>query len=411
MGGSLTNSSSPAPRNSSQPVAISIDRQDGLNIHEQLQSGVSLTLQYELLDIPALDASALLLWIMAVGTVVAGSLWSGADYALELKGLSTGAGQQGRSVHAADDDDDAGMEILEVTTAGAVGFVVVSSVMLVVLYLFLNRVFFYVILVGFCMAGAQALGIMLVPVVQLVVPRIACRDVRLPCGWGTMTAGEVIAAPVAIAVAVVWAIGRNTSWSWILQDLLGIAVMLLILRTLRLPNLKVACVLLPLCFCYDIFWVFLQPLIVGDGKSVMVEVAGGAGSHEFLPMLLRVPRISGPPIIRGAYSLLGFGDVILPGLLVALTRRLDIAGKSSWHGGYYVASVMGYGAGLLLTYVALMFSWFGDQGQPAVSWHCSSRHPCLEQFDVRSVDQLACYSDAAIHCTGLHPCGYRNIHI
>jgi signal peptide peptidase-like protein 2B len=27
---------------------------------------------------------------------------------------------------------------------------------------------------------------------------------------------------------------------------------------------------------------------------------------------------------------------------------------------------MGYGAGLLLTYVALMFSWFGDEGQPAL---------------------------------------------
>lgn len=27
---------------------------------------------------------------------------------------------------------------------------------------------------------------------------------------------------------------------------------------------------------------------------------------------------------------------------------------------------MGYGAGLLLTYVALVFSWFGDEGQPAL---------------------------------------------
>ena len=33
---------------------------------------------------------------------------------------------------------------------------------------------------------------------------------------------------------------------------------------------QVACVLLPLCFLYDIFWVFLQPLLLG-GPSVMVQ--------------------------------------------------------------------------------------------------------------------------------------------
>lgn len=34
---------------------------------------------------------------------------------------------------------------------------------------------------------------------------------------------------------------------------------------------QVACILLPLCFVYDIFWVFIEPLIMG-GTSVMVEV-------------------------------------------------------------------------------------------------------------------------------------------
>ena len=37
-------------------------------------------------------------------------------------------------------------------------------------------------------------------------------------------------------------------------------------------GVQVACILLPLCFLYDIFWVFITPLIMG-GKSVMVEVS------------------------------------------------------------------------------------------------------------------------------------------
>ena len=36
--------------------------------------------------------------------------------------------------------------------------------------------------------------------------------------------------------------------------------------------LQVACILLPLCFLYDVFWVFLQPLLT-NGDSVMVKVS------------------------------------------------------------------------------------------------------------------------------------------
>ena len=38
------------------------------------------------------------------------------------------------------------------------------------------------------------------------------------------------------------------------------------------PFLQIACILLPLTFTYDVFWVFIQPMLFGGGKSVMVEV-------------------------------------------------------------------------------------------------------------------------------------------
>lgn len=56
------------------------------------------------------------------------------------------------------------------------------------------------------------------------------------------------------------------------------------LRTVRLPSLRVAAILLPLCFMYDVFWVFIQPMIFGGGRSVMVEVAKGGDSHEVMPV-------------------------------------------------------------------------------------------------------------------------------
>ncbi len=42
-----------------------------------------------------------------------------------------------------------------------------------------------------------------------------------------------------------------------------------------------------------------------------VQVAQGGQAHEPIPMLLKVPRFEHPEL--GGYSMLGFGDVVLPG--------------------------------------------------------------------------------------------------
>jgi signal peptide peptidase-like protein 2B len=76
-------------------------------------------------------------------------------------------------------------------------------------------------------------------------------------------------------------------------------------------------VLLSCAFFYDIFWVFVSPLIFQE--SVMIVVARGDKSNgEGIPMLLKVPRLYDP---WGGYSIIGFGDILLPGLLVSFCLR------------------------------------------------------------------------------------------
>ena len=49
------------------------------------------------------------------------------------------------------------------------------------------------------------------------------------------------------------------------------------------------------------------------------QVATGEGAGgESIPMLLKVPHIGDP---WGGFSILGFGDVVLPGLLLVFTKR------------------------------------------------------------------------------------------
>lgn len=98
----------------------------------------------------------------------------------------------------------------------------------------------------------------------------------------------------------------------------------------------------------------------------MVEVATGpsnSSTHEKLPMVLKVPRLNTSPLslCDRPFSLLGFGDILVPGLLVAYCHRFDIQVQSSRI--YFVACTIAYGLGLLVTFVALVLM---RHGQPAL---------------------------------------------
>lgn len=140
----------------------------------------------------------------------------------------------------------------------------------------------------------------------------------------------------------------------------GIALIITVIQIVRVPNLKVGSVLLSCAFFYDIFWVFVSKRWFHE--SVMIVVARGDKTDEDgVPMLLKIPRMFDP---WGGYSIIGFGDILLPGLLVAFALRYDWAAKKSLQTGYFLWSMVAYGSGLLITYVAL--NLMDGHGQPAL---------------------------------------------
>merc|ERR1719382_479745 len=127
-----------------------------------------------------------------------------------------------------------------------------------------------------------------------------------------------------MVLAVAFLLYRNNdTFGWILQDLIAIMLLLTIQRTLRLPNLKTGTVILVCTFFFDIFWVFLSPLIFK--KSVMIEVATGGGTGQSVPMVLKIPALTGIP---GQFKILGLGDIAIPGLLISLLPRHDLVSKA-----------------------------------------------------------------------------------
>ncbi|OBS76898.1 hypothetical protein A6R68_16654 [Neotoma lepida] len=187
-----------------------------------------------------------------------------------------------------------------------------------------------------------------------------------------------------IAVAVVWAVFRNEDrWAWILQDILGIAFCLNLIKTMKLPNFKSCVILLGLLLVYDVFFVFITPFITKNGESIMVELAAGpfgnaekndgnfveatgqpSAPHEKLPVLIRVPKLICYSVMSVCFmpvSILGFGDIIVPGLLIAYCRRFDVQTGSS--SVYYISSTIAYAVGMIITFVVLVLM---KKGQPAL---------------------------------------------
>ncbi|XP_048197907.1 signal peptide peptidase-like 2B isoform X2 [Perognathus longimembris pacificus] len=305
---------------------------------------------------PVLDYNMVIIFIMAVGTVAVGGYWAGSgDVKKYMK-------------HKRDDGPEKQEdEAVDVTPVMICVFVVMCCLMLVLLYYFYDHLV-YVIIAIFCLASSTGLYSCLAPCVSRL-PFGKCRvpDNSLPYFHKRPQVRMLLLALLCVAVSMVWGVFRNEDqWAWVLQDALGIAFCLYMLKTIRLPTFKACTLLLLVLFIYDVFFVFITPFLTKSGNSIMVEVATGpsdSATHEKLPMVLKVPRLNASPLALcdRPFSLLGFGDILVPGLLVAYCHRFDIQVQSSRV--YFVACTIAYGIGLLVTFLALVLM---QRGQPAL---------------------------------------------
>ncbi|PRD26087.1 UNVERIFIED_CONTAM: Sppl2b [Trichonephila clavipes] len=128
-------------------------------------------------------------------------------------------------------------------------------------------------------------------------------------------------------------------------------------------NFEICFVLLVLLFFYDIFFVFVTPYFTVKGESVMEEIATGGSSTEMLPMVLRVVHFGFDPlaICYKQFSILGFGDILVPGLLISYCHGFDLV--TSKKRIYFITTIVTYGIGLLVTFVALFLM---NTAQPAL---------------------------------------------
>jgi len=144
--------------------------------------------------------------------------------------------------------------------------------------------------------------------------------------------------PVAVLPSFLYAVSDSPK-SALLTDILALSFSFNAICWVQLDSFLTGSVVLGGLFVYDVWWVF--------GTEVMVKVATKVDA----PIKLLWPKSMWLSSDRG-FTMLGLGDVVIPGIFVALALRYDVYREQNGKGPRRVtfwASLTGYSVGLITT--------------------------------------------------------------
>jgi minor histocompatibility antigen H13 len=142
---------------------------------------------------------------------------------------------------------------------------------------------------------------------------------------------------------------------WVCNNIIGVTLSVSAIALLKIKDFKTGLLVLWGLFIYDCFWVFKT--------DVMVSVAKGLNS----PIKLMFPIT--PTLEK--FSILGLGDMIIPGLFVAQCLKFDVdrflktkpKSMNGFNSTYFNFAMIGYALSILTTFLFMV--WF-NHAQPAL---------------------------------------------
>ncbi|KAH0827482.1 signal peptide peptidase-domain-containing protein [Lanmaoa asiatica] len=150
----------------------------------------------------------------------------------------------------------------------------------------------------------------------------------------------LVLLPVGMLPSILYNLSGGSRKSALLTDVLALSFSHNALSILKLDSFQTGCILLSGLFLYDIYWVF--------GTEVMVKVATSLD----VPIKLLWPKSVMFGTERG-FTMLGLGDVVIPGVFIALALRYDHARaektQRSFTKPYFFVTLTAYVVGLVAT--------------------------------------------------------------
>ncbi|KAG9006012.1 hypothetical protein FRB95_006460 [Tulasnella sp. JGI-2019a] len=309
-------------------------------------------------------------------TLATAIIYSGAYASLKPTSKPAKSSTSPGDEEESDSDDERESEVID--SAMALAYPIIGSVMLLTLYLalkyigpeifnlFLSAVFGFTG-VGSVYATSTALAKALVSDSHPKTPRYniilkkGSQDL-VSCKF-SVTSLALIPVSFIPAIAYFTLRGRDPLLAAMSTVVLSISFAFNALKQLKLDSFRTGTYLLAGLFFYDVWWVF--------GTDVMVSVATKAD----LPIKLLWPKRLYVTSSKD-FVMLGLGDVVIPGLFIALALRYDQAKflkalstppskteRTRFSAPYFKASIVSYVLGLVLTMSVMHFT---KHPQPAL---------------------------------------------
>lgn len=232
------------------------------------------------------------------------------------------------------------------TKKDAMMFPIIASCALFGLYIFFkifSKEYINLLLTGyFFVLGVLALSHLLSPIVSSLVPSsipYVPFHIKFTMSENEdiidykFTSYDIVCLIISSVIGVWYLLKKH----WIANNLFGLAFAVNGVELLYLNNIVTGCILLGGLFVYDIFWVF--------GTNVMVTVAK---SFE-APIKLVFPQdLLTNGLSASNFAMLGLGDIVIPGIFIALLLRFDYSLKRKSH-LYFYATFLAYFLGLMAT--------------------------------------------------------------
>lgn len=137
----------------------------------------------------------------------------------------------------------------------------------------------------------------------------------------------------------------------VLINIMGLSLTHTALVSIKLDSLITGVVLLSGLFLYDIWWVFGSKPVFGS--NVMVTVAQGLDA----PIKILFPKSR--HLLGNDYTMLGLGDIVVPGMFIAFALRYDLHRSAVKDLGqrfakpFFIATLISYIVGLATTVVVM----------------------------------------------------------
>ncbi|KAJ8653126.1 hypothetical protein O0I10_011175 [Lichtheimia ornata] len=263
--------------------------------------------------------------LMAMATV---PIYSGSIASLQGMKRPANAPKRKPSESPLDDSDDEDESVSEsLSSSDAWMFPVMGSAVLFSLYLmfrYLNTDYINYLITGYfslmgCMAVAKT-GLLVtkkVVPVSLLKGNVDKYKLILSKQGKRMThVSFTVVHFILLGASAVLTAYYSLTKNWIASNVFGLCFSINAIQLLSLDSFKTGMIMLSGLFFYDIFWVF--------GTEVMVSVAKNFDA----PIKVIWPRniigyVLGAADEEHNFTMLGLGDIVIPGIFVALCLRFD----------------------------------------------------------------------------------------